>query len=260
MYPVLFEYGRLAIYTYGFFIALGFLAGMSIAKVEAKRVGLDPSKIMDLAFYVLIAAIICSRLFYVITAPGIFLVDPLEVFRIWNGGLVFYGGFIGAATVGIIYLIKHNMPLWKAADVTAPSVAIGHFLGRIGCFFAGCCHGKECDLPWAVVFDHPKTLAIAMKGIPIHPTQLYSAFSNLSIFCLLWVFRTRTRFDGQLFWCYVFVYGIARSIIETFRGDDVRGFLFGTISVSQTIGLSMSVIAMVMLVVLMKKAGENETS
>lgn len=257
MYPVLIKYGDFAIYTYGFFIALGFLAGMSVGKTEAKRIGLDPGKIMDFAFYVLIAAIICSRLFYVITAPEKFLDDPVEIFRIWNGGLVFYGGFIGAVAVGIIYLKKHKMPLWKTADLAAPSVAIGHFFGRIGCFFAGCCHGRECDLPWAVVFTHPKTLAL--PGIPLHPTQLYSAFSNLTIFGLLWFFRTRTRFDGQLFWSYVFVYGIARSIIETFRGDDRGGLLFEMLSVSQTIGLSMSVVAVVMLAILVKKAdGENK--
>ncbi|MDL1964432.1 MAG: prolipoprotein diacylglyceryl transferase [Deltaproteobacteria bacterium] len=246
MYPILLKIGDITIHTYGFFVAMGFLAGILLAKKEAKRMGIDHEKIMDLCFYVMIAAIAGSRLLYVVINHEIFLSNPLDIFKIWNGGLVFYGGFIVALLTAFIYLKIHKIPVWRTADIAALSLSIGHFLGRLGCFSAGCCFGKECDLPWAVTFTHPETLAPI--GIPIHPTQLYSSISNLIIFFFLWFFRRRTKFDGQLFWMYVLIYGIARSFIEIFRGDFRGNPVFEFLSVSQTIGISMSVIAVIMLI------------
>ncbi len=232
---------------------MGFLVGISLARKEAMRLGENPEKVMDLGFYVLVSAIVASRLFYVAVTPELFMDNPLEIFKIWNGGLVFYGGFIGALITAIIYLKKQRMPLWKTADMVAPSLAIGHFLGRIGCFFAGCCYGKACQLPWAITFSHPESLA--PTGIPLHPTQLYSSLNNLSIFLFLWFFRKRKQFEGQLFWCYVLIYGITRSAIEMLRGDDRGSFLFGAISISQTVGAGMSLIAVFMLIFLSRKKG-----
>ncbi len=246
MHPILLKFGYITIHTYGFFVAMGFLAGILLATSEAKRMGIDHEKIIDLCFYIMIAAIAGSRLFYVIINHEIFLSDPLDIFKIWNGGLVFYGGFIVALLTAFIYLKIYKLPVWRTADIVAPSLAIGHFLGRLGCFSAGCCYGKECDFPWAVTFTHPETLAPI--GMPIHPTQLYSSISNLIIFFFLWFFRKRTKFAGQLFWMYVLIYGIARSFIEIFRGDFRGNPVFELLSVSQTIGISMSVIAVIMLI------------
>ncbi|MBU0545336.1 MAG: prolipoprotein diacylglyceryl transferase [Proteobacteria bacterium] len=252
MFPVLLKIGPISIFTYGFFIAIGFLAGIFLATKEAKRLGADPEKIMDLCFYILIAAIFGSRLFYVVTSPEIFLKDPVEILKVWNGGLVFYGGFIAALITGIIYLRAKNIPVWKTADIMAPSVALAHFFGRIGCFFAGCCYGKYCDLPWAVTFNH--TDSLAPTGIPLHPTQLYSALNNLAIFFLLWFFRKRKKYDGQIFWMYVLLYGITRPVIETFRADFRGDYIFGNLSVSQVIGGGMAVLSVVMLLILSRRA------
>ncbi|MGB5157658.1 prolipoprotein diacylglyceryl transferase [Desulfobacterium sp. N47] len=256
MYPILFKIGPLSIYTYGFFIALGFLAGIFYAVKEAKRVGEDPDMIMDLCFYILISAIIGSRLFYVATNPRLFLDSPLEIFKVWNGGLVFYGGFIAALITGIIYLKTKKIPVMKTMDILTPSVALAHFFGRIGCFFAGCCYGKYCELPWAVTFNNPDSLAPA--GIPIHPTQLYSAINNLIIFLFLVFFRKRKKYDGQVFWIYVLIYGITRSVIEIFRADFRGGFLFGIFSVSQTVGIIAAVISAIMLFILGKRAKKKQ--
>jgi phosphatidylglycerol:prolipoprotein diacylglycerol transferase len=251
MYPTLLHLGKLTIYTYGFFLALGFLAGIFLAKYEAKRVGEDPDKILDLAFYILIAAIVGSRIFYVATNPKIYLDAPLEMFKIWNGGLVFYGGFIAALITALVYMRIKGMPVWKTTDIMAPSLALGQTLGRLGCFFAGCCFGKTCELPWAVTFNHPDSLAPV--GIPIHPTQLYSAITNFLIFIFLFSFRKKIKFDGQLLWIYVFLYGITRSIIEMFR-DDFRGELvFGVLSISQATGCLMVILAVIMYVILRNK-------
>ncbi|MBU2621537.1 MAG: prolipoprotein diacylglyceryl transferase [Proteobacteria bacterium] len=252
MFPVLLKIGPLSIFTYGFFIAVGFLAGIYIAVKEARRLGENPEMIMDLCFYLLVAAIIGSRLFYVATNPKMFLDDPVEILKIWNGGLVFYGGFIAALITGIIYLKAKNIPVWKTADIMVPSVALAHFFGRIGCFFAGCCYGKYCDLPWAVTFNNPDSLA--PQGLPLHPTQLYSAFNNLAIFLLLFFLRKRKDYDGQLFWIYVLIYGITRSFIEIFRADFRGEFHYGIFSVSQVVGGVMAVVSLIMLFILRKRA------
>ena len=252
MFPVLLKIGPLSIFTYGFFIALGFLAGIYFAVKEARRLGEEPEMIMDLCFYLLVAAIIGSRLFYVATNPKMFLEDPVEILKIWNGGLVFYGGFIAALITGIIYLKAKNFPVWKTADIMAPSVSLAHFFGRIGCFFAGCCYGKYCDLPWAVTFSNPDSLA--PQGLSLHPTQLYSALNNLAIFLFLFFFRKRKKYDGQLFWLYVLIYGITRSFIEIFRADFRGEFFYGTYSVSQVVGGIMAVVSLTMLFILRKRA------
>ncbi len=252
MFPVLLKIGPISIFTYGFFIAIGFLAGIFLATKEAKRLGEDHEKIMDLCFYILVAAILGSRLFYVATSPGMFLRNPVEILKIWNGGLVFYGGFIAALVAGVIFLKVKNIPVWKTADIMAPSAALAHFFGRIGCFFAGCCYGKHCDLPWAFTFNHPDSLA--PTGIPLHPTQLYEALNNLIIFCLLWFFRKRKKYDGQIFWMYVLLYGITRFVLETFRADFRGDYIFGNLSVSQVIGGLMAVLSLIMLFIFRKRA------
>ncbi len=246
MHPVLFRFGNMAIYTYGLFIALGFFMGMTLAKAEARRLGRNPDRITDLCFFTLLAAIVGSRLFYVITAPDAFLRDPVEVFRIWNGGLVFYGGFLGAMAVAFVYIRHYRLPGWETADIMAPGIAFGHFLGRIGCFFAGCCYGKVTDVAWSFSFYHPDSLA--PTRVPLHPTQIYSALSNLAIFAILWSVRKKKRFDGQIFWLYVLVYGLARSIIEIYRGDFRGQHILGALSVSQAIGITAAAMAVVMLI------------
>ncbi|MFH2045557.1 MAG: prolipoprotein diacylglyceryl transferase [Pseudomonadota bacterium] len=252
MHPILLKIGPLSIYTYGFFIALGFLAGIYFAVKEAKRLGENPDMIMDLCFYILVSAIIGSRLFYIATNPRLFLENPVEIFKVWNGGLVFYGGFIAAFITGIIYFKIKKIPVMKTTDILAPSIALAHFFGRIGCFFAGCCYGKYCELPWAVTFNNPDSLAPI--GTPLHPTQLYSALNNLIIFLFLLFIRRHKKFNGQVFWIYVLVYGITRSIIEVFRADFRGDFVFGILSVSQVVGILAAIISAIMLLVLGNKA------
>ena len=257
MHPVLLHFGKFSIYTYGFFVAMGFLAGIWFATYEAKRCGLDHEKILDLCFYVLIAAIVGSRLAYVGTVPDEFANNFLEIFKIWKGGLVFYGGFIGAMLTAIIYLKAKHMPIWKTGDILAPALALGHFLGRLGCFSAGCCYGKTCKLPWAITFHDPASLA--PLNISLHPTQLYSSASNLMIFLILLAVSRHRKFEGQVFWLYVLLYGVTRSIIEIFRGDYRGAEIMGVLSISQTVGCSLALVAVVMLMVLSGKTGKKNT-
>jgi phosphatidylglycerol:prolipoprotein diacylglycerol transferase len=138
MHPVLFRIGSFALHTYGVFVAMAFLAAMGLALREARRVGEDADKILDLCFYMIIAAIVGSRILYVVIDWPTYLQDPVEIIRIWHGGLVFYGGFIAALITALWYMKKKGLSPWKTADILAPSVAFGQFVGRIGCFFAGC--------------------------------------------------------------------------------------------------------------------------
>lgn len=256
MHPILIKFGNFAIYTYGLMMAIAFVVGISLARKEAERVGQDPEKIMDLCFYILVGAVIGSRLFYVMTDLRTYIADPVEIFRIWNGGLVFYGGFIMAVVVAVVFIRKTGMIFWQTADIMAPGLVIGQAIGRIGCFFAGCCYGKVCDLPWAVTFNNPDSLA--PQGIPLHPTQLYSVLSNLSIFAVLWLVRKKTRYHGQLFWFYVLLYGITRSMVEIYRGDFRGAFFLNFFSISQVLGLSLALVAAVVLLLLPRIGSENK--
>ncbi len=256
MFPILIQFNGFALHTYGVFVALGVLSGIFFARYEARRLGLDADKILDLCFYIILAAIAGSRLFYVATHISYFMAHPIEIFTIWNGGLVFYGGFIGAALVVLIYLWLYRLPLGKTADIAGLSLPLGHFFGRIGCLFAGCCYGRACELPWAITFTHPESLA--PLNVVLHPTQLYHSAANLLIFLVLFFLRRGKRFDGQIFWLYVLFYGAARSAIEIFRGDYRGAMVLDVFSVSQVIGIGSVVVALIMLTILSKKAKASD--
>ncbi len=234
MYPILFQYGRLTLYTYGLLIAFAFLAALWLLGREARQRGLEPRPYQDLGFVVLVSALVGARLFYILVEWEHFARNPLQVFEIWKGGLVFYGGFVGAALAALVYVRAKGLPLWTTADLVAPALALGQAIGRIGCFFAGCCYGAECALPWAVTFTDPRGLAPLHAAL--HPTQLYAAAANLLIFAVLqFLLRPRQRFPGQIFGAYLVLYPAARFTIELFRADP-RGAL-GPLSTSQALGI-----------------------
>ena len=241
MHPVLVRFGSLTIHTYGVLVAAGFLLGLALAVKQAKKEGIPQERIIDIGFYVLVAAIVGSRLFFVAVNAGHYLKHPLDIFKIWEGGLVFYGGLILALPSALWYIRKHHLDGWRITDIFAPSIAIGHAVGRIGCFAAGCCHGRLCELPWAVTFHDPESLATT--GIPLHPTQLYESAGEFLNFLILITLRRYQSFKGQLFWTYIFLYSVLRFVVEFFRGDEARGYLFGGISVSQGISVIMGIIA-----------------
>ena len=236
MHPVLIRFGPLTIHTYGFLIAIGFLVALWLATLQGKKEGIQPGKIMDLGFYILLAAIIGSRLFFILINAGHYIDHPLDVFKIWEGGLVFYGGVLLAVPVAVWYMKRNELALWSTADIFAPSIAIGHVFGRLGCLSAGCCHGRPAEnLPWGIIFTDPECLA--PTNVLLHPTQLYESAGEFLIFLTLILLRTRKSFDGQLFMMYLMLYAILRFIVEFFRGDVGRGFIIGNISVSQGISV-----------------------
>lgn len=257
MHPILFKIGNITLYTYGLFVALGFMTALWVANRRAAHHGIEPELISDLFFLILASSLIGARFFYVILNFSEFNHDFLEVFKIWNGGLVFYGGFLFAMVSALVFVRRKSINLWETADVLAPPIAIGHAIGRIGCLFAGCCYGKVCHLPWAMEFHNIDSLA--PREVPLHPTQIYSILANLMIFIVLILIERKTTdpnrgFKGRIFWSYIFLYGVARSAIETFRGDFRGNFFMDILSVSQTIGIAMALFAAFMLFFLSRQA------
>jgi phosphatidylglycerol:prolipoprotein diacylglycerol transferase len=266
MHPILFEIpkiefgnwfiGPIPIRLYGLMIGIGFLLGIYLASRRGKKEGIDPDRILDMGVYLLLAAIVGSRLLYVLTNLSEFSANPFGAFAIWKGGLVFYGGLLAAVPVGIWYVRKHKLPIWKTADIIAPYAALGHAFGRIGCFFAGCCYGSPCHGPICITFTD--TNSLAPLGIPLYPTQLMESAGELLIFGILILLRRHKKYDGQLFWFYPLFYSIVRFNIEYFRGDAERGVYFGgMVSTSQIIAVLLFAFSLFMLWKL-KQNGKRE--
>jgi phosphatidylglycerol---prolipoprotein diacylglyceryl transferase len=219
VHPIAFHLGPLTVHWYGVFLALGFLAGLWTASRRATRTGVAPEKISDAILWLILGSVIGARTLYVVTYwKESFVGQPWwEIFMIQKGGLVYYGGLIGASLATIIYSRVQKLQLWKVADIFAPSVALGYVFGRIGCLMNGCCYGRECSLPWAISF--PAKQNGPPSGAPLHPTQIYDSLLNLLLYVgLAWLYR-RKKFDGQVFAAYLMCYAVTRSIVETFRGD-----------------------------------------
>jgi phosphatidylglycerol---prolipoprotein diacylglyceryl transferase len=248
MFPDLFTVGPVTVHTYGLFVALGFGAAIAITVKIGKEQGISPQQIMDMAFVMILWAIVGSRLLYVFMNFSYFRDHPLDAFKIWKGGLVFSGGLIAVAPAMVWYLRRHHLSFWATGDLWAPALALGQALGRIGCFMAGCCFGKPSDLPWAVAFTHSNTLA--PPNIPLHPTQLYSFLAGVGVFVVLMLLRRRRKFEGQVFVWYLILHSTARLFVERFRADD-RGFVPGTdMSLTQMIAILILISSIVALFVL----------
>lgn len=238
MFPLLFEIQGVKVHSYGFFIAIGYVAALILLARLAPMRGLDPARFLDLAFLSLITGVAGGRILFVLTNFGYFRRYPSEILDFWQGGLVFYGGFITAALACILYIRRRRLPLGDSLDILAPALALGHAFGRIGCFAAGCCYGSYCEYPWGVKF-HSDLVDPALRDLPLHPTQLYE---SVSLFLLAgglsWIFVKRKTKAGGVALAYLISYALIRAIIEIFRGDGIRGFLIGNwLSTSQAIAI-----------------------
>ncbi len=237
MHPELLKIGPFPIHTYGFLIAIGFIVAAEVLRVLSIRAKLDTERVLEAAYWSLLVGLLGARVLFVITQLREFSHDPLGIFRIWEGGLVFLGGPIFVIPFLIWYLRKYKVPIWPLFDIAAPALAIGHAFGRLGCLAAGCCYGKPTGTAFGVRL-YSNIVEPHLQGIPLHPTQLYEAGSLLVLFFgLLWLLR-RKVFEGQVALAYLIAYPVIRSIIEVFRGDLVRGFVIDDVlSTSQFISI-----------------------
>jgi len=225
VHPVALQFGSLTITSYGVMMALAFMVGIWDAGRRAPAAGLNPEKITDLGPWIIIGALVAARALYVVTFwREQFAGAPLsEIFMVWHGGLVFYGGFVGAALATIIWAKYKKLPMWTMGDVLAPSLALGYVFGRMGCLLNGCCYGRECTLSWAIRFPEPH----ATFPHAVHPTQIYDAMLSFVLFLILRRIFIARRFDGQVFVSWLVGYALCRSGVEFFRGDyspELRSF------------------------------------
>jgi phosphatidylglycerol:prolipoprotein diacylglycerol transferase len=228
MFPTLVRLGPIAIPTYGVLLAIGIGLSLFTAGRRARLTPFPPEAVVDVGLWIVLGGLAGAKLLLVVTDPS-YLRSFSGVLSLLRAGGVFYGGLAGAVLAAAVLLRRYRLPFFPVADVLIPSVALGHFFGRLGCFSAGCCFGRACSEPWAVVFTNPTAAEISGTPlhVPLHPTQLYEAFFNLCNYVLLaWLFRRRLP-PGAVLGTYLITYGTARFVIEFFRGDVDRGFVFG---------------------------------
>ena len=246
MYPDIIKLGPLTVHSYGLFISLAFTFGIILASYRAKARNIDVSMVLDMSIYAIVSAIVGSRIVYIIVNYKDYLKDPIRVFYIHQGGLVFYGGLIGVIITLSYYIRVHKLEFFEIADLLIPSLPLGHMLGRIGCFLNGCCYGACTTSAYGVVFPG------LHNPSPRHATQLYeSLFCLLSLFLLLFIEKYLKK-SGYLFVTYIYLYSAWRFSIEFLRDDDRGAFMFG-LSPSQNISILGVVFATALLFYISKK-------
>jgi phosphatidylglycerol---prolipoprotein diacylglyceryl transferase len=218
MFPRILQIGDFSLPTYGVMVALAFLAGMKAMMTLAKRRGLPEEPLSNLAVYSALAGLAGAKLFMFLFDWQLYAAHPSEIFSMatLRAAGVYQGGFLLAIAFGVWYLRQQRLPVLTVLDCAAPGVAIGHAIGRLGCFAAGCCWGIVCQRPWAVVYRD--ALAGEMSGvplgIPLHPAQLYEAIGNLLLFLLSWRLADKLR-NGRLFAFYLASYSVLRFGVES---------------------------------------------
>lgn len=244
MHPVLFQFGKIHVYSYGFFVALGVLLAMWWLAKKLIMNRKSPQIVVDLVLVVMVSGIIGARLAYILLYdPFYYFMHPGKILMLQEGGLAFYGGFIFGLMAAYLYLRRIKVPFLAFMDTGSSSLALGYAVARIGCFLNGCCYGKPTDLGWGIVFP-------VVDNLPRHPTQLYSSLSGLIIFAVLEFLLPRRRFEGQIFSLFLIMYGFFRSSIELLRENQQ---LLGGASVASLAALTLALMGMLLYVYLAKR-------
>lgn len=240
MYNEIFRIGSLSIHGFGLMIGVGILCALVIAGKRAKKGGLDADFVYSLGIVSLVFGFIGAKLLYCIVEINAFLNDPMRILS--GNGFVLYGGIIGGILAAMIYCKFKRVSFLQYFDLTVPSVALAQGFGRIGCFLAGCCYGRETDSAIGIVFHNSP---IAPNGVKLIPTQLFSSAGDFLIAVVLLVYARKDRKTGKVGALYLILYSMGRFIIEFFR-NDYRGSI-GILSTSQFISLIILVIGSLML-------------
>lgn len=255
MYPELLRIGSFVVSSFGLMVALAFLAGYWITSVEFKRKKLDDKLLGNLLLLSMLGGIGGAKLMYIFENVPLsdFISSPFtHIFS--RGGLTFYGGFIGAVLLFWILTIKNKVSFFKVMDAMAPALAIGHSIGRIGCFLVGDDYGIKSDVPWAVAF--PKGLPPTTD--PVHPTQIYEVILMGLVFFVLWKLRKRNTPDGWLFSILIILAGIERFLIEFIRSTTPSPI--PDLSVAQLIAIGLIVIGILKIISIKNKPASNKTA
>jgi phosphatidylglycerol---prolipoprotein diacylglyceryl transferase len=251
VYPRLLTLPFYTLHTFGVLLAAAYLTALWWLVRTGRKAGVHPDQLTSLGFWAIVGAIVGAKALMVVRALPDYMSQPSELLSrsfLTSAG-DFYGGFIGGVIGALVFFrLNPTLRFWALADLAAPAIALGQAIGRIGCLMAGDDYGSATNLPWGITFTDPDAATIggAPLGVPLHPVQLYeSIFCLILFFALVWLGRRKT-FDGQILLAYAVVYAIGRFIIEYFRGDADRGFVFGGLfSTSQFIALIILVVAVI---------------
>jgi phosphatidylglycerol:prolipoprotein diacylglycerol transferase len=247
MHPTLIDAGLFQIRSYGFMLAFSFLAGIYVGAWRAKRQGVQPQLILDLSVFIILGAVVGSRLLYVLFHLAEFS-NPLQFFELWRGGATFYGGLILAIAASIAFTHRKNLPFLQVADILSPSIALGMALTRVGCFLSGCCFGKPTEAPWGVLFPPScpagesaayTAVSLGVDVVHLHPTQVYSSLYGWLIIAVLLLVEKRLRKRGALFGLLLVLAGIARFTVDFFRFYEVNSRTIAGLSVSQIVAVGL---------------------
>jgi len=241
MLPYLIHIGSFALPTYGVLVAAAFLAALSVASHFAKRRGLSHEKIVNLGVYCALAGMLGAKLLMIALDPE-YRAHPAEIFSLatLQSAGIFFGGFITALVFAGFYMWKQGLPILATSDLFAPGLALGHGIGRLGCFAAGCCWGKPTHLPWAVTFTNTSATTGVPLNIGLHPTQLYEAFAEGIIFLVLLRQYNRPHRDGQVIGLYLLLYGLVRFGVEFLREHDSLNPFGGPFTLEQWLALALA--------------------
>ena len=260
MHPRLLTTPFFTLYTFGLLLASAYIAAYWWLAREGRRQGLDVDALSSVGFWAIVGAVVGAKALMIVRALPEYTAAPSELFSpsLLTSAGDFYGGFIGALITTAIFFRRHpRLPFWRAADACGPAIALGQAIGRIGCFMAGDDYGRPTQVPWAVTFTNPDAASIggAPLGVPLHPVQLYESMVCLVLFAALVRLSRRKRFDGQVILAYTLSYAIARFVLEFFRGDADRGFVFGgSLSTSQFIAVILGLAAIALWLVRRRSA------
>ena len=266
MHRILFHIGSYPIYSYGVMIVIAYFLGLWAVKRESERTGLNPADAENISFILIICGVIGARIWYVWEHWQDYAYTPFDIFKVWQGGLVFYGGLIGAVVGTYLYIKYKKIHFLKTGDAFAPGIALAIGVGRIGCFLNGCCYGKLTH-SWIGV-SYPATNSPpayfqqlrdglitqeAARSLPVIPTQIISTIDLLIIFGVLMYLRRRKPFRGFLFYLLFTLYGIHRFFIDFFRYYEGNAEALKYITLSQLISLIIIIFSLVMFIYLWKK-------
>ena len=249
MHPRLLTTPFFTLYTFGLLLASAYLSAFWWLTREGRRERLNVDALTSLGFWAIVGAIVGAKALMILRDLPQYVAAPSSLFSwsVLSSAGDFYGGFIGALIAAAIFFWRDSrLPFWRAADLCGPAIALGQAIGRVGCFMAGDDYGRPAHVAWAIMFTDPDAASIggAPLGVPLHPVQLYESIVCAVLFVVLLWLRRRKQFDGEVILSYTLLYAVARFILEFFRGDADRGFVFGgLLSTSQFIAVLLAPVA-----------------
>ncbi|MDD2890685.1 MAG: prolipoprotein diacylglyceryl transferase [bacterium] len=259
MHRVIVNLGPISITSWGLSLALAFFIGIWLVDKRAQKYNISRPVIADLCFLIIISSVVGARGAYIIENFSYYSKQPMEIFKIWEGGMILYGGVLVAILCGIIFLSRKRINILSVMDIFAPSIAMGIGIGRLGCFFNGCCFGRPTNLPWGAVFppDSPAGSAF-QSGVHIHPTQIYESLVGFCIFGFLLLLEKivpsiTKKSKGYLFWILLILYSIWRFFIDYIRYYESNAYIFVGFTHGQIVSICLLLVSVIAIILVSSK-------